>query len=87
MTRIFTDVITNMDVPDKVWKTLRNQLVNNASYEDCVRAALQAMCDCGMAVIEDREDWENSLQSIKRSTFLVIKLDAERKREEQKDDH
>lgn len=35
---------------------------------------LNALLASGKAVFEDREDWENSLQSIKRSTFLVIKL-------------
>lgn len=32
------------------------------------------MLDSGKAFIEDREDWANDLQSVKRSTFLVIKL-------------
>lgn len=39
------------------------------------------MLDSGKAVIEDREDWANDLQSEKRSTFLVIKLNSNLKGE------
>lgn len=37
---------------------------------------LNALLASGKAQIEDREDWENRLQSIKRSTFVVIRLDS-----------
>lgn len=43
-------------------------------FPEMVCAFFNAMLANGKAAIEDREDWENSLQSIKRSTFLVIKL-------------
>lgn len=72
--------ITNMSLPNEVAEAAAKVFQGNRGMgwpeimEEAIRAALQTMIDCGIAVIEDREDWENSLQSIKRSTFLVIKL-------------
>lgn len=51
--------------------------MENWDVAGTICAYLNAMVASEKAVIEDREDWENSLQSIKRSTFLVIKLKGE----------